>query len=142
MRNAMSPVPPRHVEHLEGLAGAAALSMATKSSFHSRCRPPDMRSFIWSYREATLANTSFTMVCFWDASTSVAPKGAMRRLVGRSAIGADHRRARLTFQSVEKTLDGATKACHDGAMPELPEVETVRRGLETAMLGRRIEKSG
>jgi formamidopyrimidine-DNA glycosylase len=64
----------------------------------------------------------------------------MRRLEGRSAIGADHRRARLTFQSVEKTLDGATKACHDGAMPELPEVETVRRGLETAMLGRRIEK--
>jgi formamidopyrimidine-DNA glycosylase len=27
-----------------------------------------------------------------------------------------------------------------GAMPELPEVETVRRGLETALLGRRIEK--
>jgi formamidopyrimidine-DNA glycosylase len=41
---------------------------------------------------------------------------------------------------VEKTLDGAAKPCHDVAMPELPEVETVRRGLETAMLGRRFEK--
>jgi len=41
---------------------------------------------------------------------------------------------------VEKTLDGAAKPCHDVAMPELPEVETVRRGLETALLGRRIEK--
>jgi formamidopyrimidine-DNA glycosylase len=35
-------------------------------------------------------------------------------------------------------LDGAAKPCHDVAMPELPEVETVRRGLEAALLGRRI----
>ena len=42
-------------------------------SFHSRCRPPLMKSFIMSYLEATLLNTSATSDCFFSLGTSLKP---------------------------------------------------------------------
>ena len=47
-RNAMSPVPPATSSSRQGRPLRGGLSAVTSASFHSRCRPPDIRSFIRS----------------------------------------------------------------------------------------------
>eukprot|EP00955_Chlamydomonas_euryale_P040267 351639-Chlamydomonas_euryale.AAC.1 len=48
----------------------------THLSFHSRCIPPLMRSFMMSYDDATLVNTCSTIDCLSDRGTSLKPARA------------------------------------------------------------------
>ena len=52
-RSPMSPVPPARSSRAKGLSDFGGLTVVTSASFHARCRPPDIRSFIRSYRRAT-----------------------------------------------------------------------------------------
>src|SRR3546814_4036893 len=66
MRKAMSPVPPA----MSRIASPArGLTRRTKRSFHNRCIPPDIASFMMSYLRATRLNTSPTMAVFSVAGT-------------------------------------------------------------------------
>jgi hypothetical protein len=47
-RRVMSPVPPATSTRSKRRADFGGASQATRSSFHSRCRPPDIKSFIRS----------------------------------------------------------------------------------------------
>jgi hypothetical protein len=60
-RKAMSPVPPAMSRIASPSRG---LTRRTKRSFHSRCMPPDIASFITSYFLATLENTAPTRAVF------------------------------------------------------------------------------
>ena len=48
-------------------------SQATIASFHNRCNPADIRSFMRSYRLATLWKTSLTRGCFSPSPTFLKP---------------------------------------------------------------------
>src|SRR5205807_993955 len=87
--------------------------------------PPLIRSFIRSYRPATLSKTPRTSGAFSSAATRRAPNSASA-LVSSSRIGQ------------EDSPIGLPKPLH---MPELPEVETVRRGLALKMTGRSIARA-
>ena len=67
MRKAMSPVPPA----MSRIASPArGFTRRTKRSFHNRCIPPDMASFMMSYLLATLENTAPTRRVFSSGTTS------------------------------------------------------------------------
>jgi len=67
MRKAMSPVPPA----MSRIASPArGFTRRTKRSFHSRCIPPDIASFMMSYLRATRLNTSPTIAVLAVAGTS------------------------------------------------------------------------
>ena len=65
-RKAMSPVPPAMSSTASPGCG---FTRRTNRSFHSRCRPTDIASFITSYFAATLENTAPTRRVFSSAST-------------------------------------------------------------------------
>ena len=60
-RKAMSPVPPAMSRICSPLRG---FTRRTKRSFHNRCMPPDIASFITSYLRATDENTPLTRAVF------------------------------------------------------------------------------
>ena len=60
-------------------------SPATKSRFHTRWIPSDIKSFIRSYRGATLSNTARTMGFFSAVGTVRKPKSVSGLLLMRPA---------------------------------------------------------
>ena len=77
IRSAMSPVPPATSMHRRG-PRAPGLSRDTYSSFHSRCTPMDIASFMRSYEDATLSNTFRTSDSFDSSGTVWNPKCVVR----------------------------------------------------------------
>ena len=67
MRKAMSPVPPAMSRICSPGCG---LTRRTNLSFHKRCMPADMASFITSYFLATDENTAPTFSVFSSGETS------------------------------------------------------------------------
>ncbi|MNT58883.1 hypothetical protein D3C72_1963480 [compost metagenome] len=68
---ARSPVPPAMSSTL---SPARTPEVVSVKCFHTRCRPPDIRSFITSYFCATEWNTSATLSAFSLSSTVLKPK--------------------------------------------------------------------
>src|SRR5687768_531126 len=128
-RKATSPVPPATSRWRKGrfLGGR---SVDTRMLFHARWRPADIRSFMRSYRRATERKTSFTRACFSMSGTVSKPKSVVPSL-SRVMVALNGRRAAACIAE-------AWQNRYVRVMPELPEVETVRRGLEPAMVGSRI----
>src|SRR5690606_24548028 len=124
----MSPVPPAQSMIRSPGGGVRRAAMA---SFQSRCTPALIRSFMRSYRRATLSKTPRTRRGFSPGSTSRNPKVALW-LIG------DALRRLGPRAPAPPGLRSPPGACQAGPMPELPEVETVRRGLEPVLAGARL----
>lgn len=84
-RNATSPVPPATSKCTWPGTG---LRRSTRSSFHRRCMPPDMRSFMRSYLGATAEKTSATRPRFSSTATERKPGHTAESRAGSSDTAA------------------------------------------------------